>query len=328
MVILTHVSTIPLGLKLRTAYPYIVVPAVPIFLICSGFLYLRSELDKRRKNDQEAGGLSENIILSWYGSSNFMRRINRLLYAYLVQWVVLIGGLFIFKGKLLQAPDALVMFLHGGRGPGAYYVLIMFQFLVIFPFLAYAFEKSPFCTSVGCLFFMFLWELVVSECKISTAVYHILILRVIPHIVMGMLLYRYWEKADKTAIPAVCMLIGAIYLTAAFYFGYNQKLFAFDEVQGPVAALYSLGIVWYALKLEPFWEKHKKMLAPLCFFGKASWHIFLVQMVYYYFARMVKFEQSFHSLGIAIVVDLLITITVGCLFYSLEKILRSMLMTE
>lgn len=326
MIILTHVSTIPMDLKLRIAYPYTILPAVPIFLICSGFLYLRSELGKRCKNE-EAGGTG-NIILSWYGSSNFMRRINRLLYAYLVQWVVLMGTLFIFRGKLLPAPDALIMFLQGGRGPGAYYVLIMFQFMVVFPFLAYAFEKSPFGTSLGCFFFMFLWELVVSECKISGAVYHILIFRVIPHIIMGMLLYRYYEKVCKTAVPAVCMLIGAIYLAAIYYFGYKQQLLARDVTQGPIAALYSFGIVWYTLKLEPFWENHKKMLSPVCLLGKASWHIFLVQMVYYYFARRVKFEQSFHSLGIAIVVDLLITITVGCLFYSLEKMLRSMLMTE
>lgn len=324
MIILTHVSTIPLDLKLRIAYPYTILPAVPIFLICSGFLYLRSEQGKRCKNNQKiGGGTIDNIIYSWYDKTNFMRRINRLLYAYLVQWIILMGALFLIKGKVLAAPDALIMFLQGGRGPGAYYVLIMFQFLVIFPFLAYAFEKSPFGTSLGCFFFMLLWELVVSECKISGDVYHIVIFRVIPHIVMGMLLFRYYKKAGNTAIPVVCMLIGAIYLAAIYYFGYRQQLLARDATQGPIAALFSLGVVWYTLRLEPFWEKHKKMLSPLCFLGKASWHIFLVQMVYYYFARMIKFEQSFHSLGLAIVVDLLITITVGCLFYLLEKVVRN-----
>ena len=324
MIILTHVSTIPLDLKLRIAYPYTILPAVPIFLICSGFLFLRSAQDKRCKNNQKTGGGTiDNIIFSWYDKKNFLHRINRLLYAYLVQWIVLLSALFLIKGKVLAAPDALIMFLQGGRGPGAYYVLIMFQFLVIFPFLAYAFDRSPFGTSIGCFFFMLLWELVVSECKISGDVYHILIFRVIPHIVMGMLLYRYYKMFGKTAIPVVCMLIGAIYLAAIYYFGYKQHLFARDATQGPIAALFSLGVFWYTLKLEPFWEKHKKMLSPLCFFGKASWHIFLVQMVYYYFARMIKFEQSLHNLGIATIIDLLITLTVGCLFYSIENFLRN-----
>ena len=316
-VILTHVGDIPDGVKRICLWPYTVIPAVPIFMICSIFAYCLAE-DKK-----------QGTILSWFSTKTFCKRIGYILIPFLVAIFATVAGICIIADASWLPPSSVFqMVMQGGKGPGAYYTLLVMQLLMVFPFLRHAYNKNQMATVVTLVLVHVAYEFLCKTYKLDTDLYQVLIFRFFTHFALGFLLYSYYEQLKGTALPAVCILIGAIYLHYTYWGDYRQ-VFVYKYVSvSLIPALYSFGILCYLFRLEPLLQRIQKsligqaLLRPVLQTGKASYHIMLAQMVYFYFARRTGWEAQLGSWPIALLVDVAICLIVGRIFYAIEAFIR------
>ena len=314
MVILTHVP-FTAAIKKAMLYPFTILPAVPMFLMCSVYAFSLSE-------DRKPDGGS---IWGWFEPTAFKKRFNRLFLPYCIAIFITVVVLMIVKNmKRIAFLSVLKILLQGGRGPGSYYVVILFSLLVIFPFLYQAFHRHPTITVLGLVCAQIVYEFFCQFWQMPQLTYNILIFRYFTHLALGFLLYTYLPQLQKSVLPGIAMAIGAVYIVAQYYFNYEPVFIYLHQNRSVIACLFSFGALCYLFKLEGILQKHRKFFAPLLYCGRASFHIMLTQMVYFYFARMVGFEEHFSNLLIVAIVDLAICLPVGCLFFWCEQQARQL----
>lgn len=318
MVILNHVTIIPTAIRRIILWPFTILPAVPMFIMLSSYnLSLSEERMEIRMGKRKT-------IADWFENKRFFSRINRFLIPYLITILVLIVGLFIvLHAQRISFKTIWFLLIQGGRGPGGYFVIIILQVLVLFPFLRYGFEQSPFRMTVFMIIFHVLYEsLCMYVWNIPDIIFKRLVFHFFTQLAMGMLLHKYQDHLLQNAIPLISIIVGGIYIVNTYYYGYETHITITEPRRNLIASLYSFGVLTYLLQLEPLARRFRSALKPVCYIGKASFHIMLTQMVYYYFARAVHFEEHIGSLQMIILVDLTITLSSGCLFYYLETIVR------
>ncbi len=92
MVILTHVSTIPVETRRRILYPFTILPAVPIFIMLSAYVYTLSAMETD----------PDRIIPGWFENKRFWRRIDRILVLYGVSILFLsLGIIFLLYARYI-----------------------------------------------------------------------------------------------------------------------------------------------------------------------------------------------------------------------------------
>lgn len=130
---------------------------------------------------------------------------------------------------------------------------------------------------------------------------------------------------EVVPIPALSIAIGGGFLINTYYRGYVPVLAMEQWNRTFLAVLFSFGVFLYILRLEPIFQRCRGLLGPVCYVGKASWHVLLAQMTYYYFARSLDFEARFTSLWVRALVDVIISLVLGCGFYFLESSIRKLI---
>ena len=314
MVILTHVADVPQSVRQQVLWPFTILPAVPLFILTTVYAYSTAE---NKPNWS---------IVSWFETKRFSRRFNRFFIPWIITIAVQIILLFELLGATSLSLSALMRILFlGGRGPGAYYVMLTFQILVLFPLMKYAFEKSPGRATVLFLSAQIAWEFLCTYKGISQEAYGILIPRFFSTLVLGFLAYYYMNTFRKTVIPLLSIAIGGGFLINTYYRGYVPVLAMEQWNRTFLAVLFSFGVFLYILRLEPIFQRCRGLLGPVCYVGKASWHVLLAQMTYYYFARSLDFEARFTSLWVRALVDVIISLVLGCGFYFLESSIRKLI---
>lgn len=314
MIILTHVANIPQSVRQRVLWPFTILPAVPLFILTTVYAYSTAE----NKPDWS--------IVSWFETKRFSRRFNRFFIPWIITIAVQIVLLFVLLGATKLSPSALMRILFlGGRGPGAYYVMLTFQILAFFPLMKYAFEKSPGRATVLFLSAQIAWEFLCTYKGISDEAYNILIPRFFSMLLLGFLAYYYINTFRKTVIPLLSIAIGGGFLINTYYMGFIPVLAMSQWNRTFLAGLFSFGVFLYILRLEPIFQRFRGLLSPVCYVGKASWHIMLAQMTYFYFARSLDFEARFTSLWVRALVDVIISLVLGCSFYFLESSIRKLI---
>jgi len=318
MVILTHVTTIPNDTRKLILYPFTILPAVPIFLMLSGFTFSMAEMSK-------ADNKSSYDIAQWFDKNRFFSRFKRFFIPYLIADLsILLFLILLCNVRRFSFSTLWKIFIFGGRGPGGYYVILLMEFLVLFPFLLYGINKSPFLFSMFIVCFYIAYE---TLCRyvwnLEEAVYNRLVFHYILHILLGLLLYKYKEKITNSAIPLISLVIGIIYIINVYYWGYKPLLGMDAGSRKSFGILFSFGLICYLLQLEPWAKKYSVLLKPISYIGKASYHILLAQMVFFYFARYFHVEDMIGYLPVIIVFDLVMGLTSGCLFYAVDTEVRN-----
>lgn len=239
MVIITHVSGITMETRKNMLWPFTILPAVPIFLMMSVFVFALAE-------DQKNG-----TVLSWFQWPTFWKRFNRFFLPQAIAIAVIIACLFAFRDmKRISAESIFKMFQTGGRGPGAYYVLIMYQLLIVFPFMRMLFRKNQAVTVIGMVLLHIAFETLCKSWQINVVLYNSLIFRFFTHLALGMLLYEYWDKLRHAALPAICIVIGTVYLINLYYLDYPPVMDYGNSTRGIIASLFSFGLLCYVLRAE------------------------------------------------------------------------------
>ncbi len=189
-----------------------------------------------------------------------------------------------FKTLLFQLPVS---------GPGNYFIPLAVSFAIMGKWIVKAFRKWPKETIITAFLVNLLFDIFSS----SWAFYSICILRCIFAIVLGMYIYEYGFNKYTLIISLISI---ASILTVREW---NALTFFYPAV-----------LVAMALKYSP---KHPMVEI----IGKASYHIFLVQMLY--FGSGIAMTRSINSgifIIIGILVDTVVPIALGLIFWSATNV--------
>ena len=322
MVIVRHVGVIGPEMQKMYGWPFTVLPAVPMFLMMSMVSFSLAEERKGKDVD----------LLSWFEWETFSRRFCRFLLPFFIAVAVEIAILYLRGMKGFSLMSLFVMLQQGGRGPGNYYVIIVFQLMLLFPFLRLFYKKNAAVTVLGLIFLNIVYERFCIDTCLDQKLYYVLIFRYLTHLALGMILYEYGKRLRQTALPMLCMITGIIYLVNLFYRDYHQVLVYGYPLRFMIPSLYSFGVLCYVFGLERYLQNTVKqsrnirsLISPVAYIGKASWHIMLAQMVYFYFIRLDKLEKLIGPVWKVVLVDLVVSVILGCLFYALDKKCRLVL---
>lgn len=299
MVIVTHYDWTD---KTTPFFTMLINMAVPVFMIVSGYNFAMSN---RRK--------AEGKLSKMYGWSMIKPK--------LVRFLVPFFSICLIEIALLALEDKSIhpfrIFLLGAYGPGSYYVPVMLQLLVIFPIIYFLVQKNAVLGIALAGMGNLLFEIAVKVFEIDKYYYRLSIGRYLLLIAFGCYLYLHPEHRVKRYQMWTMFLVGLAYIIAVF--GFDQELILFDywKTTAMPVAFYIFPIV--ILLFRRFYHSTIPGVLGRLFtwIGQASYHIFLVQMVYYHFELGGAIMQA--QWYIAVPFNILISVPVGLAFYELDN---------
>ncbi len=303
LVIITHfefAGTAQRGL----IYPYLIDMAVPVFMILSGYVWALSF--QRR----EISTLRQAYLPS-YLLARLLRYLLPFLPVYLLELVC---------NRLVGYPvtwgSAFANFFTGGAGLGSYYIPVMVQLTFLFPVLFFLVKKYRFSGLVLCGLLNAAYEFLQKMYCIDPSLYRILSFRYILLVSFGCYI-ALWQKLPRRWVNVLSLLAGAGFLFVTFYGYYTPVILVQWTGTSFAAGLYIMPIVG-ALLLSERCRKWK--CPPAAFFGRASYHIFLTQILFYQYVSFSLFTRAAGvSSGLLLAFTVCVCLAAGSLFYLLER---------
>lgn len=264
MVTMTHYSW-EKAERLQLYFPYWISMAVPIFMIVTGVMSTAS---------YERKGV--NTLKQAYAPQLLTQKAIRytvpFLYMYLVELVIEL-----IQGRQYTFFQMIKQFITGGIGVhGTYYYPVLRQMIWMVPLIYYIVKKWKW--GIGLCFFMnLILEVWKNEIQMDSEVYRLTAFRYIFAIAMGCYIYLYKEKTSAWAWAGMWIL-GVSYIWKISYTDYQPEIFTRWKNTSMLSVLYMAPLfVWGMNKLS---KVRCRFLESL---GKASYHIFLFQIIYYNF---------------------------------------------
>ncbi len=299
MVIVTHYDWAD---KTSPFFTMLINMAVPVFMIVSGYNFAMSNCKK-----------AEGKLGKMYGWSMIKPKLIRFLVPFF--------SICLIEMVLLAWEDReinpLRIFLLGAYGPGSYYVPVMLQLLVIFPIIYVLVDRNAKLGITLAVIANLLFEIAVKVFEIDKYYYRLSVGRYILLIAFGCYLYLHPEHRVKRYQMWTMFLAGLAYIVAVFGFEKELVLFGYWKTTAMPVAFYIFPIV--ILLFRKFYHSTIPGVLGrlLTWIGKASYHIFLVQMVYYHFELGGAIMSA--AWYIAVPFNILISVPVGLAFYELDN---------
>ena len=273
-----------------SAFTPFVLFAVPIFIFITSYNYTQSCY------------LHDTItIKSWFSVKNIVKKIVRLYVPYMAFAICQLILIFTLNAGY-NIGNVIVSFFVGGYGPGNYYLLLMFQIILIFPFLLHFNKKSPNLTFIVCLVFYFAYHMIMlfvfpenpnDVTTIGGIINKWTVFRWIFLLDCGIYFYINREKIKWWQL-VLFMLIDVIpyvlFLTTDLPTLYIRGI-PYHFIVG--------GIVGICIKYlgNISFGKFNRMVSYL---GKATWHIFLFQQLYFWLITLLDWRIGFSYLSFPI----------------------------
>ncbi|MBO4449633.1 MAG: hypothetical protein J5777_03525, partial [Clostridiales bacterium] len=210
-------------------------------------------------------------------------------------------------------------FLRGGLGPGSYYFPIMIQFIFYFPVIFFIIRKYDLKGLFFCGFVNFAYEILKTAYDMGEVCYRLLLFRYTLIIAYGCYLAMGNYKRNKK-LSLLCIVSGIVYIIVFCYLG----------AMPPITNMRTGTCFWACLFIIPLASPliinklHNRFIELL---GKASYDIFLVQMVYYYgVGRVYVFVNGIYKNRMLLLfINIVICISAGLIFCLIEKPVTKML---
>lgn len=293
-IIITHIPWTDIQ-RQQLLFPFWIDLAVPILMIITGINWYNSTL----RND----GLFIN---------NVLRYLKRILipfgYIIFIECIIML-----INGTKLTS--VIFDILCGGYGPGSYYTIIMIQIILIFQVIYDLVTKYRF-GGLLLIVIQFLFEIFVAVVNLSPFIYRLCCLRYLVFIVAGIWYVRY-EKSIKEYYKYYTIFSFLLGEIAIFYLNYSHVSLSIFK-QWTVT---SLPTVFFSFFIFLILGKLKYYCNIIYVISNATYHIYLTQMIYYFF--LFPYIQNFlcFTLYTYIPINIIICIVGGVLFYKLEKIM-------
>ncbi len=254
------------GIKQELLAPFWLKGGVPLFIIVSGITHSRSLY-------------SVNHMEKAYGISRILKQITAysvpfaIFYIYYTIKAGLSGYSFI---------EWILGFINGGPGMGGYYYPLMIQMVFIFPVIFWTIKKY---SKIGLLIFFiinFCYQIVQMSYSIGIETYRLVLFRYIFLLAYGAYFYKQFIDNSQYKIMwsvySVAFILGLGFIYYVDYSGYTP-LFIPDFVD----TSYIAGFYWISVFCLIFILGKGIRFRILEYFGRASWHIYLIQMLFWKF---------------------------------------------
>lgn len=287
--------------------PFLFNLAVPIFMIISGFTYSISLSKLQNEN---------SILKVYYNPHNLYKKLIRILPCYLI----------IFAAELIAVPYTFTdgksilkffyyLFTGGYVFPGSYYIPVLIQLILIFPLLKMLYNKLKEKSFIPVAAAQIIYEIAIYYCNIPSRYSRLLIVRYLAFILGGIFIfdkYKGKEIKHKWAY-IISAVLGAGYIILTGYFDYQPKII-FREWTGTAlpTALYLLPVI--LLLLFKFTDIKIKPVFTLP--GRASYHIYLLQMIYF---GIVSSKLSLQRPLINCIIGICFSALLGIIMYFIEN---------
>ena len=287
--------------RLSLLFPFWIDMAVPIFMIISGYLYAKSF-------ERHGIGTVENA----YEPKALLQRIIRFTVPFTIAYLVEEVAYVVYYHEITPV-KSLYRFLVGGAGPGSYYYPVMIQFIFWFPVIFFLIKRHGEKGFVGCIIINFIYELLQRAYGMNEGCYRMLVFRYTFVIAFGCYMALSKEKL-KTWMLVLLGLVGAGYIVIFKYMNLTPPITIYWTGTSYLASMFIVPIAYVLI------TKARISCKPLEILGKASFNIFLVQMLYYAFAARITYKIISNE-PLQILVSIVICILAGIPFFMLENCL-------
>lgn len=308
-IVITHFDNIPNREinSLRFLFPFWLSMAVPIFMVLSGFVNAKSLSRKEIGSIREA--YSFNYIVK-----KLIRFVIPFVFIFAIEQILVVLG-----GGTPSFKKIVVSFFTGGNGKGSYYIPILIQFVFIFPTVYLLVRERKQRGVVLCAIINLLFDVLQSVLGLDESIYRLLIFRYLFVIALGCYA-GIKEKINKKS-GMIMSLVGIAYIILVKYAGINPFFTKSWSGTSMLACMYIAPLIILTVN-ECDW--HIRIFEEM---GKASYNIFLVQMLYYYsFARFVY--SAVDSVAMQFLISLGFCIIAGWLYYKAETPLTKKLVVR
>lgn len=298
-VVTLHVK-VPKFIAHQLLFPFWAQLAVPFFMVIAGYVLTiswQSKHDYRGMKD-----LLKQYFLSGYFETKF--------------WYYFIPFLIVFAAELIYFHRPINFytiegigdrFLSGGFfGPGSYFIPVFFKFLVFFPFIYFLMKKGlPGFILILILHVAF--EIWVVKSGMPTSAYRLTFCKYLGFVAIGIGLALYRVRLIYVILS---MAFGAAYICASQYFLIRFPIFRKWSLTALPTAFWVGGIIYLMLRAKVI---EKINLPFLSLIGRATYHIFLVQMLFYTCIKN-QFSNIFYNIAF----NVPLCLGVGLIFYVLH----------
>lgn len=271
--------------------------AVPIFFIVFGFNASRSFI--RRPPESLRAAYSRTYLVGR------LQRLGIPIVATAIASLALGAALHRLSFGPLTLLGVLPM-----SGPGNYFITLIVLFTLAAPTLLWIVSARPLLALAGAAAVELAFELVAPHIGFSRSeggagyLYTACPLRYLTPVVAGMVLARRPGLLERSGWSWLAALAGGAYLVA-FTRGAHTPFLPQSGPANVITAGWAVALVVVALRLLP-----NRPLGPVALLGRASFHIFLVQILFF----AISPDWSIRNLALA----LLVCSPVGAAFFKLE----------
>ena len=272
-------------------------------MILSGYVYGRS---LKRK-----GAVSLSQL---YMPADILKRTVRLTIPVLVTYLLTLAWDSAYLTQIRY--DIFDTFLRGGRGPGSYYYPVMMQSVFLLPVIGVLVSRYEHKGLLICLAANAVYEILHVVYGIPVAAYRFLVFRYIFVLAAGCYIAQ-GEKIPKE-LPVAMFCVGIMFLAGYLYGGFKPKYVKDWVGTSFLASMYIVPVIWGLIR------KCRLRFAPVEFLGKASYHIFVMQMLYYYSAASHVYKYI-GSRKLQLLISVATPVCAGILLYFAEMPLTRLL---
>ena len=277
-------------------FPFIINMAIPAFMVITGYVYSLSIEKQRIEHLEDA--------YPW-------RTILKRAFRYTIPvFAVIIWEL--CDPHIHISTDLLERFrwaIDGAAGKGNYYYPVMMQLIFVFPLIYFVIEKKRERGLLISFIANAVYEILIWAYEISTGSYRLLMFRYVFLVAAGV----YTFKGYKISLWLSIMMtaIGAAFISSITYCGYEPSIVNKDwSNTNFISSMLIIPLMVWVL------QNLKMRFLPLEIVGRASYHIFLAQMVYYlgYYSQNWGATWQGH-----LITGVMISLLAGVVFYYTDK---------
>ena len=234
--------------------------------------------------------------------------------AFVAEWIVFrVFGLYTVGIRTYGILAVVMDYLSGGKGPGNYYFPIIIQFILIFPVIYFLIRKYDLAGLGYCFFANLTFEILKRAYGMNDTEYRLLVFRYLFIIAAGCYIaIGNIKKNRKTVVLCtLCIMAGLTFIYLFSYTSYTPKIITYWSTTSFLVCLYVVPILGWLIR-KVHWG-----FRPLEIIGKASFNIFLVQMIYYNFANHIY--DMIPNRALQLIYNIINCVLVGVSFYYIEQ---------
>ena len=342
-IVVAHVVLITDAMRGQWLFPLWIDQAVPFFWMISAYLFARAA--------DAHGSIRPADELRW---ARLWPRLWRVIVPYSVVYLGILA-LMAKRAALISSANALVgwevvsgtgpaasicavvvSYVCGSPGPGGYYIPCLFQMYLLLPFMWFGLKRWPRATVAVILVLTGVYELLAISGIVSPQAYRLTIVRYLPFLLLGMAFCRAAERdrlslSNRRGLSAAIasLALGCAYIVGVSYYDFPALGVESWSTTNTFSALYS-GAAFYLMLVasNAISQRQNRCIAEgggrnvpnlvVEQLSRAALHVYVFQMLWYYFVNAHADAMSAIPLLLLIGIDVAACVGIGYMLYAIQ----------